>query len=145
MAKSSTSFSKDKQPSRGRGKAQRTKLLEAMERMSKTEEDFYDLLMQRAFNPEDQFGLGEVLKRLHPIPKQVAPVIEFDLDPKAKPHVKAQQTLDAISSGIIPPDIGSMIIQSIKSFVDIEEYTDLKERIEKLEAIINGDVVSEKA
>jgi len=32
-----------------------------------------------------------------------------------------------------------MLIQSIKSMVDVEEYTDLKERIEKLEKALSGE------
>jgi hypothetical protein len=44
-----------------------------------------------------------------------------------------------VSNGIIPPDVGALFIASIKSMVDIEENTDLKERIEKLEALLNGE------
>ena len=135
MPKSSTSFNEENQPigRKPRGKSERTKILDAMARGTRTEEEFYDLLITRAFNPEDQFGFGELLRRISPIPKQVSPSIEFDFDKDAKVHVQASQVLDAISSGLIPADIGGVFIQSIKAMIEIEEGTDLKERIIEIE------------
>lgn len=135
MPKSSTSFSDKKQP-RGRkprGKSERTKILAAMDRTSRTEDEFYDLLIDRAFNPEDQFGFGELLRRISPIPKQVSPSIEFEFDKDSPVHIQASQVLDAISSGLIPADIGGVFIQSIKAMIEIEEGTDLKARIIEIE------------
>jgi len=81
-----TSFSKDKQPPKGRGKSERTKILDAMKRQAKTEDGFYDELIIRAFNPDDNFTFKEVLARMSPIPKAVSPVYKFDLPKGAKPH-----------------------------------------------------------
>ena len=141
MAKSSTSFDKESQPKerKPRGKSERTKILEAMERQVKTEDEFYDELIIRAFNPDDNFTFKEVLSRMSPIPKAVSPVYKFDLPKEAKPHEKANYVLTAIANGDLPSDIGNICIQAIKSMIDIEEYTDLKERIIKLEAVLNGD------
>jgi len=141
MAKSSTSFDKESQPKerKPRGKSERTKILEAMKRRSKTEDEFYDELITRAFNPDDNFTFKEVLARMSPIPKAVSPVYKFDLPKEAKPHEKANYVLTAIANGDLPSDIGNICIQAIKSMIDIEEYTDLKERIIKLEAVLNGD------
>lgn len=74
-----------------------------------------------------------VLNRIEPPLKAIAPMVDFNFDANAKPHNQANQILKAISSGKIPPDIGQMFIQSIKSMIDIEEYTSLKERIEQIE------------
>lgn len=135
MAKSSTSFNKDKQPKvrKPRGKSERTKILEAMSRTGQTEEGFYDLLVTKAMNPEDNFTFKELMSRLSPIPKAVAPLVEFEFPKNAKPHIQASYVLKAVSSGVIPSDIGNMFVQSIKAMIDIEEYTDLKERIEAIE------------
>lgn len=133
-----TSFTKRKQPAKGRGKSERTKILEAMKRLGKTEDGFYDLLMIKAFDPGDNFAFKELLNRLSPIPKAVAPLYKFDLPKNAKPHEKADYILTAIANGEIPGDIGNICIQAIKAMIDIEEYTDLKERIEKLENTLNG-------
>ena len=139
MPRSSTTFGKDAQPKKGRGKSERTKILEAMERAGQTEAGFYDLLMEKAFNPEDNFTFKELLNRMSPMPKAVNPLYNFDLPKESKPHEKAAFVLDAISTGAIPSDVGNICIQAIKAMIDIEEYTDLKERIEKLEALLNGE------
>lgn len=132
-------FSKTNQPVNRKGKLERTKVLEALARKGETEEGFYDLLVEKAFAPKDSFAFGEILKRLYPLPKQVAPVIHFELNEAAKPHEQALQIMNSISNGEIPPDIGNSLITSIKNTIEIEEYTDLKERIEKLERLLHAE------
>ena len=82
MAKSSTTFSKKAQPTRGRGKSERTKILEAMKRAGTTEDAFYDSLLTRSLDVEDNFGFKEMLNRMSPIPKAVAPLYEFTFNEK---------------------------------------------------------------
>jgi hypothetical protein len=89
--------------------------------------------MEKAFNPEDSFTFKELLIRISPIPKAVSPIFTFELPKDAKPHIKADYILTAMANGEIPSDIGGICIQAIKAMIDIEEYTDLKDRIEKLE------------
>ena len=139
--KTKTSFNSDNQPKerKGRGKSERTKILDAMKRQAKTEEEFYDELITRAFNTEDNFTFKELLNRMSPVPKAVNPLYNFDLPKNAKPHEKASFILDAIATGVIPSNIGNDCIQAIKAMIDIEEYTDLKERIEKLEKALSGE------
>lgn len=131
-------FTSEYQPKKGRGKSERTKWIEALKEKGHSEQAFYNLVIDEAMNEKSAMAVGEILRRISPIPKQVAPSINFELNKKALPHEKAIQILDAVSDGIIPPDIGVMLINSIKSLVDIEEYTALKERIQQLEATING-------
>lgn len=139
MAKTKTSFNSENQPKqrKARGKSERTKILDSFKRLSRTEEEFYDLLTEKAFNPEDQFSFKELLNRMSPIPKAVAPVYKFELPKSAKPHEKADYILTAIADGELPSDVGNVCIQAIKAMIDIEEYTDLKERIIKLEEMIS--------
>ena len=132
-----TSFKKGNKTA-GRGKSERTKILDAMERAGETEEGFYDLLVTKATDPKDKFTFRELLIRISPIPKQTSPLVEFEFDEKAKPHIQAGQVLKAISQQLIPADVGNMFIQSVKAMIDIEEYTDLKDRIDKLEKALNG-------
>ena len=134
-----TRFSKENQPKRGRGKSDRTKILEAMKRQGKSEDGFFDLMVERAHDPEDTFAFKEMLSRLAPIPKATLPLVKFDFDKNAKPHEKADQVITAIADGVMPPDIATILITSIKAMIDIEEGTELKERIEKLEAALNGE------
>ena len=128
-----TRFSGDNQPSKRRGKSERTKILESMQRLGKTEEGFYDLLVERAHSPEDPFSYGELLKRLSPIQKSVMPIYEFDLDKNIDHHEQAKQVVDAISNGVIPADVGSMLINSITNMLKIKEVTDFENRLKALE------------
>ncbi len=127
-------FTSDKQPKKRkvRGKSERSKWVEALKRNNHSEDDFYDAVVIEAMLEKSPMALNEILKRVSPITKAVAPMIEFKLTADL-PHEKASQILDGISQGQIPPDIGSMLITSIKSTVDIEEFTDLRGRIEELE------------
>lgn len=129
-----TSFSKDNQPKRGRGKSERTKILEAMERAGKTEDGFYELLIEKAHNPDDAFGFRELLSRLSPIPKSVAPTVNFEFDSTANLHEQSGQILEAIARGDLPPDIGSAILTGISSMVRVKEVTDIDERLKKMES-----------
>lgn len=128
-------FTSENQPKerRGRGKSERTKILEAMERTGYTVEGFYDLLVERAHNPEDPFSYGELLKRLSPIQKAVMPSYSFELDPNLNHHEQAQQVVKAVSSGELPADVGTMIIGGITSMLKIKEVTDFEERLKALE------------
>lgn len=143
MGRSSTTFSKDKQPKvkKGKQKTERTKILEALARAGTTEEGFYDQLIDRSKNPDDTFMIKELITRMSPVPKAVAPLVEFKFPKDAPPGIQAAHVLDAVANGIIPSDIGSMFITSIKTMIDIDEYTALKDRIAEIESslgISNG-------
>lgn len=153
MAKSSTTFSKDTQPPRSRGKAFKTLLLESIREESliglnpdSTREDaekaYIQHVSRRAFNIEDPNSatlLKTLMDKSYSSIKATMPTYDFEFDIDAKPMEQASQIIKASSTGQIPPDVASIFVQSIKSMIDIEEYTDLKDRIEKLEAIINGE------
>lgn len=140
MTRAMPQFTKDNQPNpetrKGRGKSERTKILDALKRLGKTEDDFYDLLIGRALDPEDTFALREVLGRFAPIKKAVLPNVEFDFDESGTPVQQVAQILKAVSSGGIAPDVGAMIIGAVKSAIDIEANTELKARIEEIERLL---------
>ena len=133
MAANSTTFGKGKQPSKRRGKSERTKILEAMSRAGKTEEGFYDELVARAENPDDNFTFKELMSRLSPIPKAVAPTIKFDLDESGTISQKAEQIIVGISKGNIPPDLGNQLIVSMSSLMNIKEKTEFEDRLKAIE------------
>lgn len=136
MAKSGTSFNKDKQPIKRtpRGKSERTKILEAMQRTGHTEDGFYELLINKAHNTDDSFSFGELLKRISPISKSVSPLINFNIPKHSKPHEQAEYTIKAIAEGKIPADLGGIVIAGITSMLKIKEVTDFEERLEAIEA-----------
>ena len=129
-------FDKDSQPRKRRGKSERTKILEAMERKGKSEEGFYDYLVARAFNPEDAFGAPELLKRIAPLPKATLPLVEFDFDASATPSIQGSQVLKAAASKRIPPDVAQSFIASIASMLKIDEITAIKDEIEEIKRLM---------
>jgi hypothetical protein len=153
MAKSSTTFNEESQPSRRRGRSNRTIILEMMKEQSmldldesstkeQCEKAFFKEVATSAFDPEDSnrgMCLTLLANKGWSNVKPSNEMVEFDFDINAEPHMQAAQVMKAASEGCIAPDIASSFISSIKAMVDIEEYTDLKARIEKLEAVLNGD------
>jgi len=132
----------DNLPPRGKGK--KSLMLEAIKSVCGDEQEFLksvvtiglgDVNNELAPNPA---LLTLVINRIEPPLKAISPMVNFEFNHKAKPHEQANQILQAVSDSQIAPDIGQMFIASIKSMIDIEEYTDLKERIEKLEKVIDG-------
>jgi hypothetical protein len=142
MAKNEQSFSKNKQPKKRspRSKGKKTLMLDAIRAQVKGGElEFLKKVVEHAMGdplkaiaPNPQL-LTLVLQRVEPPFKATMPMVDFEFDSSLKPHEQAAQVLGAASSGELSPDIANIFIQSIKSMIDIEEYTDLKERIEAIE------------
>ena len=99
----------------------------------KTEDDFYDLLMERAFDADDSFTFKELLNRMSPIAKATSPLITFKFNPEGKPHNQAKQALAAAANGEIPTDLANMFISSISSMLNIQEKTDFELRLKAIE------------
>lgn len=144
MAKSSTTIDKDirkELPARGKGK--KSLMLEAIKATCGDEQEFLRRVITLGLGdgkdlPANPALLALVINRIEPPLKAISPMVEFDFNPNSKPHEQANQILNAVANSQIAPDIGQMFVSSIKSMIDIEEYTDLKERIEKIEAALNG-------
>lgn len=71
--------------------------------------------------------------------KATLPTFDFDFDTNSSPMEQAIQITKAASTGKIPPDIAAIFVQCIKNTIDIEEYTELKSRIEGLEKALSGE------
>ncbi len=135
MSNKYTKFTSDNQPNskNRRGKSPKTKILEALRRSSKSEDDFWDVLVKRALDPDDPVALKEVLARLSPTKKATMPKIEFVFDANATPSIQASQILAAASDGIIPPDVAQVFISSIATMMKIEEVTEIANRLTAIE------------
>lgn len=138
MANKKGTFSKDNQPKNRKGVSERTKILDALKRKGKTEEDFYDHLIEKAIDENDTFTLKEILARFSPLKKTVMPNVEFEFNKKGTPVEQVSQLLDAVSSSMLPPDVGSMLISAIRNAIDIEMNTEIKVRLEKLEKMFSN-------
>lgn len=150
MTKKNT-FSSENQPDNKarRGKSFKNKLLDVIREESLldvkkgasnevAEKAYITHLAKRAFDSEDPQShilLKETLAKSYPSLKSALPAINFDLPDDASPMQKADAVFNAIATGSIPPDVGAMLISAAKSTIDIEIGTELKDRIEKLEAM----------
>ena len=140
MAKSKTSFDSNNQPvdRPPRGQSFKTKLIESLKRKNMTEDDFIDMLVERAIADGGVF-LQELLKRYNPVPKQSHESIIVEGWPKdGTPAEKANKVLDCITDGTIPPDVGSILIEAISKSLGIEEVTELAKRLEAIEKLLEG-------
>lgn len=75
-----------------------------------------------------------VLSKTLPSIKAQAEKVNFDFDATAPISDQVAQVLDAIAAGAVAPDVGRLIIDSIKSLSDIRATEELSARIEALEA-----------
>lgn len=127
-----------------RGKAKKTLMLDAIKAVCGDEGEFLQRVIALGLGdgkdlPANPALLTLVMNRIEPPLKSISPMVNFEFNPNAKPHEQANQVLKAVANSEIAPDIGQMFVGSIKSMIDIEEYTDLKDRIEKLEKALAGE------
>lgn len=137
MANKGTQFSADRQPKNRRGKSKSTLIEEALKRKSLSVDEFYDNLLTQALGGEVSL-MREVLIRLHPTSKQTAPLINFQYPENGTPVEKIDSIIRAVSSGEIPSDIGKQVVDIIKIGIDVQEVTELMERVAKLEKMLSG-------
>ena len=127
-------FTAERQPEkrRPRGPDKRTLLLNAIQAAGKDEQGFYDHLVLEALSG-DTILLKEVFGRLHQPYKPTSAPVEFEFD-TSTPGTQVTSIMSAAASGEVPPDIAMMFASMVKASVEIEAATDLKRRLEELEA-----------
>ena len=135
-------FTKDNQPApenrSGGPSSIKRKIIAALGRADLTEDQFLDLLVDKALNDGGIF-LQELLKRYSPIPKQTHEPIVIENWPKCgTPSQKADAVLQSMSEGVIPPDLGALFIESISKSLGIEEITELAKRLEAIEKLLEN-------
>lgn len=131
-------FSSENQPPNKRGKDKRKLLVEALERKGYTEETLYDTIVDMAITGRDTAMMKELIVRFSPLPKPVAPVFEVDFPDDGTPVEKIDAVIRGIASGIIPADIGKMFAEVIKTGLDVQEVTELAQRLERLEKLLEA-------
>lgn len=98
--------------------------------------EFVTYYIDQAMKEGDAGMLREIFLRLNPIPKPVAPPIEFDFPADGTPVQKMDAIIKGVSTGVVPADIGKMMADIIKSGLDIQEITELAARLERLEKLL---------
>ena len=130
-------FSSKYQPKNRGGETKRTKLLNAMKKNGKSEEDFYSLYIQSALSQMSDgvmVGANEILDRIYRPPKQAMELVEFNL-PQGEdvtPVEQAKAVLYAVSNGEIPPDVGAQLTSMIHTGLSIFEISELAKDVEEI-------------
>ena len=74
-----------------------------------------------------------VLSKVMPSIKAQAEKVCFEFDANAPISEQVAQVLDAIAAGAVAPDVGRLIIESIKALSDVRATEELEARIAALE------------
>lgn len=139
-------FSKDYQPDNRnkRGPGWRKIILEELEKEGVSENEFVKKLLTIALNPRPEERnlslpvLIELIHRLSPPEKNQFRYVEFDFDANATPVQKIDSVLKRVSMGQIAPDVAAVVVDMIKSGVEVFEATELAERMERIEELLKG-------
>lgn len=82
----------------------------------------------------DTASASIVMSRVLPSLKAQAEKVNFPLDTTAPISEQVAQVLDAVSGGLLAPDVGRLMIESLKALADVRAVEDLEARIITLEA-----------
>ncbi len=133
-------FSSTNQPP-AKARTYRNVLLDALKTANKpmSEVEFVTYYVNEAMESEPAQAsamLREIFLRINPIPKPVAPPIEFDFPSDGSAIDKVNSIIHGVSIGIIPTDLGKSMVDMIKVGLDILEVTELAQRLERLERLL---------
>lgn len=137
-------FSPDHQPSpeaRKHRRGWRQKILDELEAQGKSEEDFVRYCMQIAFHedhPMQQKMLEMIICRLAPIEKAVLPMYRIEFGKNDTPAERIDKLIDAVGDETIPADVASLLVNMIKTGLEVRDLTELAERLERLEKLIEA-------
>lgn len=136
-------FSSEYQPEkRGGGPSSAMKKLrDALERKFSSGDvegydTFEDWLVDRALS-EGGVYLQVVTSRAVPTYKPTLEPIKIEYPREGTAVQKAEAVYAAIAGGEISPDVGQILIDALSKMLNIEELTDLKARLERIEEILN--------
>ncbi len=145
----STQFSKTRQPEyRHTGERARARLIKALNHVMRkrkdangretgeymTEDSYLQEVVEASFT--DPKIMLAILQRLSPTAKSLAPTVAINFPKTGSPVEKMEAVLHAVTDGDISPDVGITITSMIKQTVDVNEVTELMDRMAKLEEAI---------
>jgi len=116
----------------GRPKGIPDKRLIATQQMLEEMRSIVAVLIGKALEG-DTGAISVVLSKTLPSLKAQAEKVNFDLNTDAPASEQVSQVLDAIATGAVAPDVGRLIIDSIKALAEVKATEDLDARITALE------------
>ena len=118
---------------RGRPPGRPDKRLLATQQMLDEMRNIVAVLVGKALEG-DTNAAAVVLAKCLPSIKAQAEKVNFEFDSSAPISEQVAQVLDAIAAGAVAPDVGRLIIESIKALADVRATEELEQRIILLEA-----------
>ncbi|MGY6551813.1 MAG: DUF5681 domain-containing protein [Erythrobacter sp.] len=116
----------------GRPKGIPDKRLLATQQMLEEMRNIVAVLIGKALEG-DTGAISVVLSKKLPSLKAQAEKVNFNLDTDAPASEQVAQVLDAIASGALAPDVGRLIIDSVKALAEVKATEELEARIAALE------------
>jgi hypothetical protein len=117
----------------GRPKGIPDKRLLATQQMLDEMRNIIAVLLGKALEG-DTNAAGIVLSKILPSVKAQAEKVQFEFDSTAPISQQVAQVLDAIAAGAVAPDVGRLIIDSVKALGEVRTAEQLEARIAALEA-----------
>jgi hypothetical protein len=136
MSREATQFSSERQPRtrKPRGKEMRTKILEAIKEKTKlNEKGFYMAVAQKALLEGDTMMMKELLTRVAPAAKPVAPAVQFEFPEEGTPVQQVDAVLRAVAAGKVSPDVAQQLVNMIRAKLDVLEISELADRLAQVE------------
>lgn len=134
MGNEATRFTADRQPTRRRGKELRTRILEAIKEETKlNEKGFYKQVAKMAISNGDTVMMKELLTRIAPATKPIAPAVQFDFPEAGTPSQQADAVIVAVATGKVSPDVGQQLVAMIRGKLDVLEISELADRLAQVE------------
>jgi len=139
-------FEKGNQAAKKKGKHKRTLIIDALKASGKTEEDFFEAMVEKAlFGGSDGDGDGQMMRevaaRLYPVSKSTLPTYDFKFPDDGTMLEKADAIINAVGQGQLPIDAAKSFMDLIESRASIEEKEELADRVNRLEEMLNADSV----
>ena len=136
-------FSKDRQP-KPRGPAKRTMIIEALKAQNKTEQQFWEAVVQKAlFGGSDGDGDAQMMalvsKKLFPDSRATYEEYTIELKPGGSRLQWAEAVMQSAMSGSMPIDVAERFLSSLADVAKVEEVDSILERLAILEASIKHD------
>ncbi|WP_231941251.1 hypothetical protein [Burkholderia sp. PAMC 28687] len=77
--------------------------------------------------------MKELLMRVAPVSKPVAPDVRFDFPESGSPVEQVDAIMKAVSEGKVPADVGQMLVNMIRAKLDVLEISELADRLAAIE------------
>ena len=117
----------------GRPKGLPDKRLLATQQMLDEMRNIVAVLVAKALEG-DTGAASLVMSRVLPSLKAQAEKVNFPLNTGARISDQVAQVLDAVADGLLAPDVGRLMIESLKALADVRAVEELEARIVILEA-----------